>query len=412
MTTRPIIIIGGGFAGLRAALDLDRRYGHDLTTPIFLIDASPDHIYTPSLYDIVSTRIPRIATIPFESILENTHIRFIQERVVVVDIDAKQVTTERRRLKYEDLVIAIGSLTRPIETKHDETEDILSCQTIEDVLAIRTRIEDCFVRASQHPNAPCHNHFFIAGGGLTGVEFAAGLNQYIKSSAERHGVSAKGVMVTVLEAGDRLVPSLSPKVSRMVQAMLKKEGVTVCLNTKMTWKNYKQLKVDGESLPLKTVIWTVGSKPGRLVSTIKGLRHDEEGRVLVDGSLQAAGAPRVWIAGDAASVINSGLADTAVDHGRHIAKAIEAVRDVQVAPGYHPHEPAVIVTLSSHYGIAASEKRIVDSTLVVWYKRIKTLQYFSSIVPMIYALRIWLGRGRVLKEGGKLCYKTVPLKGS
>jgi NADH dehydrogenase len=405
MKTHPIVIVGGGFGGLRAALDLDKRLGHHLNAPIFLIDPSPYHIYTPTLYDVVSSEVPRVVAIPYTEILEGTNIRYLQERVTHIDLDIKQVVTERRRLKYDDLVLALGSQAHPLEKKQDELAEVLTCKTLDDVLKIRQQIESCFEQVKGVKGNMCHNHIIVAGSGPTGVEFAAGLNNYIKLVAQKHGLSPKGVHITLVEAADRILPKLSPKMSELVHKYLRQQGVSIATKTKLSWKGHKQLKLGDDVLPLTTTIWAVGVRPHKLLHQIKGLRHDEHDRVLVDGSLQAVDMPRVWVLGDAASVIDSGVAESATAHGRHIAAAIERVRNDDVAPGYCPNDVTVVLPLSKEYGVAWYGSVIREGRNVILAKRLDALHYFRSILPFGTALQYWLSRGEVVKEGEKLCYK-------
>src|SRR5688572_23436329 len=107
-TTHPIVIVGGGYAGLKAAFTLDRLLGARVDTPIFLIDASPNHMVIDGTYAIASQINPHLGLIPFDSLVQGTDIRFIRERVTSFDLKERQVITERHRFSYGDLILAYG----------------------------------------------------------------------------------------------------------------------------------------------------------------------------------------------------------------------------------------------------------------------------------------------------------------
>ncbi len=408
--TKPIVIIGGGFGGLQAALHLDRFYGHDVATPIFLVDPSPYHIYTPSLYAVANAHSPKVAVIPFAEILEGTHIHFIQEKVTHIDTDLKTVTTEHRQLPYEDLVVAIGSQTKQFKDKVADPDDVFSVKTIDDVLKIRTHIESCVTKAKAEPGDKCHRHFIIAGAGPTGVEFAASLAQFLKKEAKYHKMSPKNFKVTLVDAGDRILGRLDPPVSSLAHKYLKSQGVDIKLNTKVTWEDREKLRMNKSVVETETLIWTIGVMPHSLLMNVKSLRRDEHDHIIVDGSLQAIDNPRVWVIGDAAAVSDAGLALSATAHGRHVAKAIRSVRCGNIPEAYQPFRWPAVIPLSDDYGVAKVKNSIFDGFWVILYKRWIDLRYYLSILPIPWAYQIWTAKGCVIKEGEVYCAQDYSFK--
>ncbi len=408
--TNPIVIIGGGFGGLQVALQLDRLLGHKLDSPIFLIDSSPFHIYTPSLYELANAHSPRTAVIPFEEILEGTNVQFIQEKVTHIDTELRSVTTEHRQLPYGDLVLAVGSQSRLLDDKKANPADIFMVKTLDDVLAIREHIEMCFRKAEGAPKNKWHTHFIIAGAGPTGVEFAASLAHFLKKEEKYHGVSARGVMLTLVDAGDRILSRLDPKVSQLTEKYLKQMGITIRLKTKISWQDHEKLKMNKTVTQTETLIWTAGVKPNDLLLQIKSLRQDDHGHILVDGSLQAIGVPNVWVVGDAAAVSDSGLALSAVAHGRHVARAIRQVRNGEIALAYQPRKWQAVIPLSDSYGVARIGNSLLEGFSVIIYKRFLDFKYYLSILPLPLAYKVWTARGCVSKRGGVFCIEPYSLK--
>lgn len=397
---KPIVIVGGGFGGVQAALKLDHLLGHRLDAPIFLVDASPYHVYTPSLYEVANSHSPRVAAIPFEDIFEGTNVRFIQENVTSIDTELKCVTTERRQLPYEDLVIALGSQARTIRDDKANPDDVYSVKTINDVLKIRSHIQRCCKSAKEHSGDSCHTHFVIAGAGPTGVEFAASLAHYLKREAKQRGLPLKKIKITLADAGDSILGRLDPTVSRLAVKYLKSIGVSIRLKTKISWEDHERLRMNKDVVPVETLIWTAGVQPHVLMQKTKGLRQDERGNIIVDSSLQAVDAPRVWVVGDAAAVQDAGLALSAAAHGRHVAQSIKAVRCGDIAPAYQPKRWPSVIPLSDGYGIAKVGNNVFDGFWVILYKRYSDFRYYLSILPIPQAFELWTSRGKLTEQDG------------
>ncbi len=390
-TTKPIVIVGGGFGGLQAALGLERVYGHDLNTPIFLVDQSPYHVYTPSLYDLADAHAMRSVVIPFSEILAGTNIRFIQEKVTHIDPEVKQVITEHRQLPYHDLVLAAGSQTKPIRDEHANPDDVFAVKTVQDILRIRDHIEKSCQRAKAEPRDGCHSRFIIAGAGPTGVEFAGSLVALLKLEAKRHELPPKRMHIMLVDAADRILPRLDVKVSRLAHRYLRQMGVEIRLKTKLSWEDHERLKMNKDVIPTETLVWTIGVKPHSLLHAVKGFRHDDHGHVLVDSSLQVIDAPNVWVIGDAASVSDSGQAVSAIAHGRHVVRAIKATRNGAIAPAYQPSQQPTLIPLSKSYGLGRYHGWLLEGYLVILLKSLVQLRYLLSILPMPQAFAHWRG---------------------
>ncbi len=409
-TKSPIVIIGGGFAGLRVALDLDRAFGAYVDIPIYLIDSSPDHIYTPSLYEVTSEITPRVPAIPFEDIILGTHIHFIQEKVIHIDTAAKQVITEHRRLPYADLVIALGSQCKPA-TKGSEGDTTFTYKTLDDVLVIKQHIIDSLQEVKRRPPQKLHSHFIVAGAGPSGVEFVCGLREFLNKQARLLGIAPEGVQITLVESGDKILSRFPVELGKKVKHFLRQKNITLSMKTKMAPKTKNEMAVNDTTVPVESIFWTIGVQAHCLVRDLPGAQHDEHGHVLVDPSLQVLGLPNVWAGGDSASVADAGLAWSALAHGKHIARAIIATRNANLPPPYEPIKVPVVLPLSSTYGVAwFGTKKIWDGISVIWYKRFMDLRYYLSILPIPLALKLWFSHGREVEEkNGRVIYKTRDL---
>ncbi len=382
MKTEPIVIIGGGFGGLQAALTLDRLQAGSVHAPIFLVDPASCHTYTPSFYEMVTTNRPHLTEIPFDQILADTSIHHVQERVVTIDFERLVVRTDRRVLPYKDLVIAVGSQTK--QPAKSAGHDVLACKSYEDVVTIRSHVMACF-KGGHGPKGCLGHHFLVMGGGPTGVEFSAGLVRFIQSQAAIHKLSSRPFKVTLVEAAPRILPMLPPRTSQLTESYLRRLGVKVVTGAARD-ANY----VKGQEHV--HTIWTIGTRPNKLLEKCKGLHFTNAGRILVDASLQAIDQPRVWAVGDVAAVMDAGVAWSAAQHGKHVAHAIVAARCNVTPRAYFPLERSVLLPLSSTYGVACFGNRVMDGLSVIWYKRWRDLVYYMSLQPLPGALGLWLKR--------------------
>ncbi len=402
MKTRPIVIIGGGFAGVRAALDLDRLLGGDLEQPIYLVNPTPYHTYTPRFFDILSSTSPKVATIPFDEIFDGTSVHFLAEEVTHIDVQDKVVTTEKRRLPYADLVIAIENQPWPADDKHEEYGSMLTCNDLADILAARTKILHAATMLQSSPKVLQGPHtVMVVGGGMRGVEFVAGLHAFFKKELPGRRVPIQFVLA---EAEKRILPTYIEHLSDTVAKYLLDRGIKIKLKSRLTPDELrKQLK--GGDTKNHTIVWAVGMQAHPLVAKCKGVPHHTSGRLEVLSSLQVRNHDDVWAAGDSAAVTNNQSAQGSIEHGRHIAKGIIARRAGHVPPAYVPTATPDIIQLAPNYAVTWSRVGVHDGTFPVLRKQYRDLRYFRSILPVATALRYWRKLAHVTHEGGMVCYR-------
>jgi NADH:ubiquinone reductase (H+-translocating) len=325
-----IAVVGGGFAGIHAALALGK-----LPVDVTVIDRRNHHIFQPLLYQVaLAVLSPAQIAQPIRMILRNhSNIEVLMDEVVRIDppkhlLDLSSGTT----LSWDYLVLATGATHSYFG--HDEWAKFApGLKSIEDATEIRRRVLLAFELAERHMlehgwHPPLN--FVVIGGGPTGVELAGAVSDIARLYMRRdfRHINPAMAKVLLIEGSPRVLATFPPDLSAMAQKQLEDIGVEVQVNRHVSEVGPGYVKVGEEKIEAVVTLWAAGvaaSPLGRMLGT----PTDKRGAVLVDAQLNPEGLPEVFVCGDLAHVeqdghLVPGVAQPAMQMGRYAAKAIAA----------------------------------------------------------------------------------------
>lgn len=312
---RKIVILGSGFAGRNVALELARLLPLPDDGEIIVVDENPFLLFTPMLTEAAGGELDTHHIVSPAFHLPK-RIRFEQGRVDAVDLKAKRVTLTignpaegvpgaQRTLSADHLVIALGSITNfhgiPGLEQH-----ALPMKRLQDAAAVRTRVLALLERAGEEPDAEARRSyltFVVGGGGFTGVETMAAINDLVREQAGRFpNINPSDVRTVVVHPGERLLPELDPDLSAYAQRKLQERGVEVLLKTRIAGVGEGHVELEGNRrIPAYLLIWAGGVKPSPVIETID-CRRGHHGGIVVDASCAVPDHPGVWALGDCAEI--------------------------------------------------------------------------------------------------------------
>ena len=364
-----VVIVGGGFGGLMAALSL-RRAPVRLT----LVDRSNHHLFQPLLYQVATAALsPEQIAAPIRHILAK------QANCTVWMADAVRVDTTRLvvaltdgELSYNYLILAAGA-THSYFGHAEWARYAPGLKTVNDAVEIRQRLLLAFERAERlsTPEAQrAHLTFVIVGGGPTGVEMAGAISEIAFETARRdfRNIDTANTRVILVEALDRLLTSYPEALSRRAEKDLTELGVDVRLKSKVTRIDDHAVTIattrGAEEILTRNVLWAAGVQANPLGTTL-GVPLDQNGRVYVGPDLSVPGHPRIFVIGDLAHVkdVRTGnpvpaVAPAALQMGRHVAKIIaaEAGRSLEEAvarPAFQYVDQGLLATIGRKRAVAS-----------------------------------------------------------
>jgi NADH dehydrogenase len=325
-----LLIVGGGFGGLWAARALA-----DAPLRITLLDRGNHHLFQPLLYQVATAGLsaPDIAA-PLRHILRR------QENVTVLMGEAERVDTAGHCVRlangmsigYDYLLLATGA--NHAYFGHDEwAAHAPGLKTLDDALLIRRRLLSAFERAEAETDTAAQRallSFAIVGGGPTGVELAGTLAEIARHTLRREfrNVDPRRARVLLIEAGPRILSTFPESLSQRAQRKLERLGVSVHTGQPVNAIDAEGVTVGETSIAARTVLWAAGVAASPLAQSL-GVPLDRAGRVAVDPDLSVPGHPRIFVAGDLASVHSDGkpvpgVAPAAKQMGKHVARALRA----------------------------------------------------------------------------------------
>ncbi|MBV8331089.1 MAG: NAD(P)/FAD-dependent oxidoreductase [Verrucomicrobia bacterium] len=307
-----IVILGGGFAGMKTAECLEQELGTNSSALITLISERNALLFTPMLAEVAgSTLEPSHISTPLRSSLHRTE--FIRGRVDAIDLENREVrlapdsSTGELVLPYDQLVLALGSVSNYLGMANIERL-AFDFKSLVDAIRIRNRVIEMFERADREPDASRRAGllgFVIAGGGFAGVELAGALNDFVRGIlADYPNLSPDELSIVLVHSGDRILPELSESLARYAQEKMEARGVKFRLNTRLRDARPGVVVVSDGEICAQTLVWTAGTAPNPLLKS-QPFECDKRGAVEVDFTLAVPGRSGVWALGDCAAVTDS-----------------------------------------------------------------------------------------------------------
>ncbi len=329
-----MVIVGGGFAGLKAAKGLARA-----PVRVTLVDRRNHHVFQPLLYQVATAALsPAEIAAPIRGVLgRQRNLRVLLAEATRVDPARRTLVLQDGELGYDVLVLAAGA-THSYFGHEAWANDAPGLKTLEDALEIRKRFLLAFEHAEREADEAARAAwltFVIVGAGPTGVEMAGAMMEIALRTIPRdfRVADTTKTRVVLVEAQDRVLaggfpPSLSVRAERDLRAM----GVNVRLNTRVTEIDSRGVVMerdgDAERLEARNVIWAAGVRASSLGASL-GVELDRAGRVVVGPDLSIPGHLEVFVIGDQALVKDAhsggvvpGMAPGAMQMGTHVARLI------------------------------------------------------------------------------------------
>ncbi len=339
MKEQHILVIGGGFTGIGAALRLSRM--HIPGVRITLLSDRPHFEYHGALYRLVTGTSPLEICMPLRDIFHGTDVEVLEETAVSLNKEERVVTgASGSKYHYDFLVLGLGAETNYFNIPGLK-ELSFGMKTINDALRLKRHISEVLLtcKTGTKDEQICASNFVVIGGGPTGVEMAADLIVYAKKLAGEFGIDPSLVSVEIIEGAPRLLPVLPEPFARHIEHHVRGLGVNIFTNRSIEKEEIETVYLKDMQLRTKTVIWTAGVMAHHLHKEW-GLSVDKRGRVEVDAHFRTKDAGNIFVGGDAAAAADYwGMAQTAHAHGEHIAEVIAADIKGSQPVVYRPKAP-------------------------------------------------------------------------
>jgi NADH:ubiquinone reductase (H+-translocating) len=346
-----ILILGGGFGGLYAALQFEKR--NDPRFEVTVVNRENFFLFTPMLHEIAASDLDLTNIVnPVRKMIRL--INFFCGDVDKIDIGRKRVTVSHgfdrhsHELEYDHLVLALGSVTNFFKLP-GVAERALTMKSLGDAIQLRNRLiahlEEADTECARAERPPLLT-FVVAGGGFAGVETIASINDFLRDALPYYpNLKEEMLRLVLVHPGEFILPELGEKLGRYADKKLRERGVEIHAKCKVAAVQPKEIELTtGERITSSTLIWTAGTSPNPIVDLVECLK--ERGRIKVDVNLQVEGIDGLWALGDCALVPDPATGGYCPPTAQHASREGKVLAKNIVADVYgKPKKPFTFKTL-------------------------------------------------------------------
>jgi NADH dehydrogenase len=303
-----VLVLGGGFGGVEAARQLERRFGGGDDVEVTIVSRENFFLFTPMLHEVAASDVDITHIVsPLRALLHHTHV--VVGEVQAIDLANRRVRVSHgfeahdHDLEYDHLVISLGSTTNYYGLQN-LAEQALTMKTLGDAIHLRNRVIAMLEEASTECAAGESGGLtvVVAGGGFAGVETVAALNDFVRQALVFYPrLRQEDVRMVLVHAGPHILPELGEDLGTYAARKRSDRGVEVITEAKVSTVDRDEVVLgDGRRIACRVLVWTAGTSPHPLLQTLPCQR--DRGRLVVDETLAVPGWPGVWALGDCASV--------------------------------------------------------------------------------------------------------------
>jgi NADH dehydrogenase len=369
-----VVVVGGGFGGLQAALKVCRG-----PVDVTLVDRRNFHLFQPLAYQVATGALsPGEICYPLRAIFRRRrNVRVLMAEVTGFDLAARRVDMDPfgsqtgESISYDTLIVAGGS--RYSYFGHDEWQAVApELKSLEGALELRRRILGAFEAAEVEPDPDRRAAwltFVIVGGGPTGVEMAGQIGEIARDTRpDFRAIDSRQARILLVETSDRLLGTFPASLSAKAARSLERLGVTPRLGETAVSIDDEAVRIQDhqgsvEHIPARTVVWAAGVAASSLAATLgklTGAETDRAGRVTVEPDLSLPGHPEVLAIGDMVRIrrdddeplVLPGLAPVAMQQGRYAGKLVrDRLAGRRTAP-FHYRDKGNLATIGRASAVA------------------------------------------------------------
>ncbi len=373
-----VVIVGGGFGGVRSAIKLANKPGFDVK----LIASQSYFEYHAALYRSATGRSPLEVAIPLRDFFAFAkNVEVVEDRAAGLSANERTLVGASGSIyPYDTLILALGNVTEFYGIKGLE-EYAYGVKTINEALRLKRHLHEQLIAKNTD------KHYVVVGAGATGVELAAELTAYIKKLRKKHGISDR-FSVDLVEAGPRLLGLMPASFSRRAERRLKHHDVTMYLNTPVKSEDIDSLHLPNGEIRSHTVIWTAGVTNNPFFAKFPDVfKLGKSNRVAVDGYLSAA--PGIYVIGDSADTVYSGMAQTALHDANFVAENLLRQARGQASLAYAPKKPIYAIPVGPRWAMVLWGKVQLQGRVGWILRRLADLRLYLNFLPLRKALITW-----------------------
>jgi NADH:ubiquinone reductase (H+-translocating) len=403
-----VIIIGAGFGGLSAATALARA-----PVDITVIDRQNHHCFQPLLYQVATAALsPAEIAWPIRAILRHQrNATVLMAEVTGIDTANRRVETTSAAIPYDHLVVATGATHSYFG--HDEWAEFApGLKRIEDATRIRRSILLGFERAELTEDVTERARqltFVIIGGGATGVEMAGAIAEIARNTIAKdfRRIDPRTAQILLIEAGPRVLPTLSDDLSDYARQSLTKMGVDVRTETRVIGCDGRGVDLANGRIDAGTIIWAAGVVASPAARWLNA-EHDRAGRVLIKDDLTVPGHPDVFVIGDAATVKDEsgkpvpGVAPAAKQMGAYAGKLIAARLAGQSLPPFRYRHAGDLATIGRRAAVVSIGKVHLKGFLGWLFWSVVHIYFLIGLRRRFVVAITWLWDYLTFQRGARL----------